>query len=71
MKLITKRTKLIVMTQEEHEEFMRLMKRAQEGQMVNAAETQLSDGSYLAVSIVEQHEPELYKLNDSGKARRR
>lgn len=56
MKITTKRIKVITMTKEEHAKFMECMERAREGRTVNYAEEKLDDGSYLGVSVVEQHE---------------
>ena len=59
MKLKTKRIRVIEMTHEEHANFLRLMREAEEGHTVNYAETRLSDGSYLGVSLVKKHEDDL------------
>jgi hypothetical protein len=52
MQIITKRIKVIQMTREEHESFMRTMERASEGHTAHYAEERLNDGSFLGVSIV-------------------
>lgn len=53
MRIITKRLKVIQMTQEEIKKFHALMERAAAGQTTNYAEEQLSDGSFLGVQVVE------------------
>jgi hypothetical protein len=58
MRLVTKRTQVIQMSHEEVQEFHKLMEQAAEGRMSHTAETRLKNGSYLAVSIVDEHEQE-------------
>ena len=52
MKIITKKIRVIQMTEEETQEFANLMQQAREGHTSHYAEKQLQDSSYLAVSIV-------------------
>lgn len=67
MRIITKRTKVISMTHEEHELFLRCMMAAKEGHTSHYAEEKLDDGSFLGVSVVERPEPtEDYKRNCKG-----
>lgn len=51
MRLITKRIRLIEMTTEEIKAFQAMVEKAAQGQTVHAAETRLSDGTFLAVAI--------------------
>ena len=55
MRIITKRTRVIEMTKEEHQKFIRAMQQAAEGQTVNYAEERLEDGSYLGVSVIKDY----------------
>jgi hypothetical protein len=57
MKVITKRLKVIQMTQSEMRDFLALIEKARDGTTVNYAEQKLQDGSFLGVSI-EPGEPE-------------
>jgi hypothetical protein len=52
MRFITKKVRLIEMTTEEIVAFADLLAKAERGQTVHAAETQLADGSFLAVARV-------------------
>ncbi len=56
MKIITKRTRVISMTQREYTDFLALLEKAANGQKVNYAEQRTQDGSYLGVSI-EENDP--------------
>ena len=56
MKITTKKIRVISMTQEEMREFQTLMQKAAEGQTVNYAEKQLSDGTFLGVSVEETYD---------------
>lgn len=58
MKLTTKKIRVITMTFEEQQNFMRLMDEARQGHTSHYAESRLSDGSFLGVSLVDKHEPE-------------
>lgn len=51
MKVITKRIKVIEMTQAEMRDFLALIDKARDGVTVNYAEQRLADGSFLGVSI--------------------
>lgn len=59
MRIETRRTRVIVMTQEEHRTFLETMKKAAEGHTSHYAEKQLADGSFLGVSIVPEGESNL------------
>lgn len=53
MTIRTKKIRVISMTQEEMREFQTLMQKAAEGCTVNYAEKELSDGTFLGVSVEE------------------
>jgi hypothetical protein len=57
MRIVTKRIKVIQMTEEEVAKFHEAMQRASEGHTSHYAEEKLDDGSYLGVSVVKAHEP--------------
>lgn len=52
MRIVTKRIKVIEMTEEEITKFHRLMEEAQEGRTSHYAEERLEDGSFLGVAVV-------------------
>lgn len=54
MRIITKRLKVIQMTNEEIRSFHDLMEKAQRGHESHYAEQKLSDGSFLGVSVVDE-----------------
>lgn len=56
MKLTTKKIRLIEMTREEMEKFVAAMEAARIGRTSHYAEERLSDGSFLGVQMVDQHE---------------
>ena len=56
MHIRTKKIRIISMTEEEMNEFMKLMDQARGGQLVNYAEKQLQDGSYLGVQLTSPQE---------------
>jgi hypothetical protein len=56
MRIVTKRIKVIEMTNEEIVKFQNCMNRAAEGHTSHYAEEKLDDGSFLGVSVVKEHE---------------
>lgn len=58
MYIITKRTRVIMMTNEEAESFLQCVQEAQEGQTVHASERKLKDGSYLGVCVLTAEQAE-------------
>ena len=58
MRIISKRIKVIQMTEEEITVFKRTMDRAAEGHTSHYAEEQLEDGGYLGVQVVPYTPPE-------------
>lgn len=56
MKTYIKRLRIIEMTQEEVQAFHETLRKAEQGQTVNYAETQLKDGTSLGVDIVTEEE---------------
>ncbi len=58
MKIVTKRIKVIQMTEEEIRKFHELMERAVSGHTSHYAEEKLADGSYLGVAVVPKEEVE-------------
>lgn len=74
MRIITKRIKVIAMTEEELAKFYSALKRAEEGHTSHYAEEKLDDGSYLGVSVVQKHDEPEYgtrtKYDDNGKGRK-
>lgn len=70
MKITTKRIKVITMTHEEHAKFMECMERAKSGHTAHYtahyAEEKLSDGSFLGVSVVDEHEDESVQPPQKG-----
>lgn len=57
MRIVTKRTRVILMTEEELRMFHELMERAHKGTQSHYAEEQLDDGSFLGVSVVKDTLP--------------
>ena len=51
MRIVTKRIKVVEMSEEEMRKFVETVQRAQCGSLVHYAETQLDDGSYLGVQV--------------------
>ena len=54
MRIRTRRIRVGEMTRNEHETFLRLIREAAEGRIVNYSEAQLDDGSFLGVSVQSQ-----------------
>lgn len=65
MYIRTKKIRIVSMTVEEMNEFIKLMDQARGGQLVNYAEKQLQDGSYLGVQLTT---PEEYLAHRQPKA---
>lgn len=56
MRTYIKRLRIIEMTQEEVQAFHETLRKAEQGQTVNYAETQLKDGTSLGVDIISENE---------------
>lgn len=71
MRIITKRIKVIQMTSEEHKAFLDTLQRAAEGHVSHYAESKLSDGSFLGVSVLtKEQEAELPKQAEERRIER-
>lgn len=57
MRVTTKRIRVIEMTQQEADAFLRTVQRAVKGHESHYAEESLDDGSFLGVQVVPKHEP--------------